>query len=320
MTPDRKIIARTQEVFAERRAGLEEAQLRRRSELYALAPEVEKIDESLRALGAEIGLSAFAPDAVERIARIRTRSAELREHRARILSKLGLSPEPSVLCAKCGDSGVLSDGSFCDCFREEYAAQTLRYLNAKMPVRNAAFSDFDPRVFSAVEDPEMGVSPRQAAAAHKDVCSEFSEHFDETHENLYLCGPSACGKSYLAAAIAARCAERGFSVEYVQAFDLCSAMEEKRFGRADDEAFAMVDSCFSVDLLIIDDLGCEATTSFTGPSLYNLISNRMSEHLSTVILSELSSEELSGRYMSQIASRIRNDYTNLFFIGTVRKN
>lgn len=317
MTPDRRILSKTRAIFEEKRRLSGSLQLQRQAALYAACPEIEGIDGALRALGVEIARSVFEADSARRLAEIKARAAELRANRTRLLQKAGLTEPESESCADCGDTGYLPDGGFCECFRKEYIRQTLSYLSGKLPV--GTFESFKPQMFSSAEDPEYGVSPRAAAETNARVLRTFAEKFDATHENLYMMGPSSCGKTYLAAAAARRAAERGFSVEYQTAFNLCADFEAQRFGRGDEDTDAAVRAYFDCDLLVLDDLGCEMSSAFSGPAIYNLLSSRHTAGKSTVILSELSSADISSRYMPQTAGRIRNDYTNLIFLGGMRR-
>lgn len=319
MTPDRRILALTRAAFEQKRRAADEERLRVRAQAYAAAPELEEMDEALRALGVEIARSVFHTDGPARIARIKERAATLRQSRAKVLARHELRDAEEMSCPHCGDTGVMSDGRLCDCFREEYARRTLTYLDGKLPAATGDFSCFDERLFSSAEDASYGISPRDAARANARVCVEFAEGFDKTAENLYMTGPASCGKTCLAAAIARRAAKRGFSVEYETAFSLCAAMEAQRFGRADENTDAAVRAAFENDLLIVDDLGCEMSSAFSGPAIYNLINTRLAERRSTVILSELTAGELSQRYLPQTAGRIANDYTNLIFLAAARR-
>ena len=69
------------------------------------------------------------------------------------------------------------------------------------------------------------------------------------------------------------------------------------------------------DLLILDDLGTELTTAFTVSSLYELINTRLVSGRKTVINTNLSVEEIRGRYSAQIASRLEGEYEVLRFYG-----
>ena len=58
------------------------------------------------------------------------------------------------------------------------------------------------------------------------------------------------------------------------------------------------------DLMILDDLGTEMTTSFTVSALYQLVNTRLIESRQTIISTNLSDEEIVRRYGPQTASRL----------------
>ena len=69
------------------------------------------------------------------------------------------------------------------------------------------------------------------------------------------------------------------------------------------------------DLLILDDLGTEMTTSFVQSALYRIINTRLMEKRSTIISTNLRPSELAGRYSPQVASRVEGEYQFLPFVG-----
>ena len=71
----------------------------------------------------------------------------------------------------------------------------------------------------------------------------------------------------------------------------------------------------SCDLLILDDLGTEMTTSFVVSALYQIVNTRLLERRSTIISTNLTPDQIAGRYSPQIASRIEGEYEILPFFG-----
>ena len=69
------------------------------------------------------------------------------------------------------------------------------------------------------------------------------------------------------------------------------------------------------ELLILDDLGTELTTSFTQSALYYIVNTRLTEHRKTIISTNLSDAELAARYIPQIMSRIGGEFDKLPFMG-----
>ena len=65
---------------------------------------------------------------------------------------------------------------------------------------------------------------------------------------------------------------------------------------------------FTCDLLIIDDLGTENVNSFVASRLFDILNERDLRRKSTVISTNLSFEELGGRYTERNFSRIFGNY------------
>ena len=72
----------------------------------------------------------------------------------------------------------------------------------------------------------------------------------------------------------------------------------------------------SCDLLILDDLGTEFSTSFVTAALYNIINTRLMGEKPTIINTNLSVAELERRYSNRMVSRLTTLYTPLRFVGT----
>ena len=69
------------------------------------------------------------------------------------------------------------------------------------------------------------------------------------------------------------------------------------------------------DLLILDDLGSELTSTMSQSALYTLINTRLTADKRTVISSNLTMDQVRARYTPQIASRLEGEYRVLPFYG-----
>ena len=108
--------------------------------------------------------------------------------------------------------------------------------------------------------------------------------------------------------------EKGFNVVYGSAHNLLSEIEKEHFGRlkTDDSP---EDNVLNADLLILDDLGAEFSTSFTVSMVYNIINTRILKGLPTIISTNLWYDEISDKYGNRVYSRIIGNYTPLEFAG-----
>ena len=92
--------------------------------------------------------------------------------------------------------------------------------------------------------------------------------------------------------------------------------EQQKFSRSpEEETQADIERYFRCDLLILDDLGTEMSTSFTTSVLYDLINTRLTGERRTIINTNLSPAELRARYTPQIASRLEGEYLLVRFYG-----
>ena len=114
---------------------------------------------------------------------------------------------------------------------------------------------------------------------------------------------------------------------YDTAVNVFAQFEEQKFSRDSDDSRDAKDETrryLAGDLLILDDLGTEMTTSFIQSALYQIINSRLVSGRRTIINTNLSEQELQQRYTPQIASRILGEYRKLPFFGTdlriVKKN
>ena len=69
------------------------------------------------------------------------------------------------------------------------------------------------------------------------------------------------------------------------------------------------------DLLILDDLGTEFTNAFTVTCLYQIVNTRLTHGFSTVISTNLTPDELTGKYDERLTSRLLGAYRVLQFKG-----
>jgi DNA replication protein DnaC len=168
------------------------------------------------------------------------------------------------------------------------------------------------------DDPEKGISglsPRVIMTGNHTICSDFAQQFpNHSVHNLFLNGAPGLGKTFLSACIARVVSERGFSVVYDTAGNIFSQFEARKFEK-DADAQESTRRYLNCDLLIMDDLGSEMTTSFTQSVLYEIINTRLIQNRRTVISSNLSVADVAKRYQAQIYSRLSGEYQSLPFVG-----
>jgi len=117
---------------------------------------------------------------------------------------------------------------------------------------------------------------------------------------LSLIGPSGCGKTHLAAAIANERISRGYPAIFQSIPDLLDHLRSAfspNSAVAYDELFERV--C-NAPLLILDDLGAQASTSWAKEKLSQLLNHRFNSELPTVITTSTPVEELEDRIRTRL--------------------
>ena len=290
----------------------------RRRTAYARAPRLAEIEAELRGTMGRIISSALArgTDPVPAIRVLRDENLQLQRERAELLTSLGYPAdylEEKPACAKCGDTGYVS-GGVCACLRAYYAREQLAELSRLLPLGEDSFETFSFDWYDSAVQPAFGISPRENMERNYDVCRDYAYQFAKGSGDLLLSGGTGLGKTFLSACIARVVSENGFSVVYDTAASVFSRFEDAKF-RRDDGGSEDADRCMRCDLLILDDLGTEMTTSFVQSALYQIVNGRLMAGRSTIISTNLAPEEIGSRYGRSVLSRLEGEYEIRPFFG-----
>jgi len=301
-----------------RRRELDGAALRDR--LYAEYPRLRELDGEISSICSQAVQPTLSDgtDPEQAMKDAHPQLSRLRAERGKLLGGIGISEGelyPLPLCSACGDSGYIF-GRPCACLREHYIREQNALLSRALDFENKNFGKFETRFYPEEEQEGIPLSPRAIASRAYDTCLGFARNFRRLSGtvSLLISGQPGLGKTFLAACIACEVSSQGFWALYTTASDMLALCEEERFGRGEDRGRSgRFTAC---DLLILDDLGTEFTTSFTQSALFDLIDTRLREKKSTVVTTNLSPEERAERYTRQIASRLDGEYELLPLYGT----
>jgi len=293
-------------------------ELRRRTfELFEKFPRLSEIDSERKLLGLSIAGNVLSGgDSSAGLKKIRKKSEALRAEQETILTDNGFPPDcldDKPVCTKCGDLYYIGSTP-CECLMKAYRTEQSSALSDLFRVGPGNFCDFDLSLYSDKPFENYPYSPRANVKAKLELCRRYAEGFGDGSGNLFITGDCGLGKTYLAACVAKTIVDKGFSVIYVSTFELSSNMEATRFER-DNAAATELERYEKCDLLIIDDLGTEMTTSYSVAAFYNLMNRRMTGNKKTIIVTNLNPTEITTRYNRQIAARIESDYTVLLLYG-----
>ena len=306
---------RAKQVLDRRRETAEREAEQKAEELELLSPELRALNRKLSAAGLKAVQLAIAGDQAA-LDRLRDENLADQERRREILESLGSSEEALEVhytCPVCNDTGIVGN-HYCDCFKRLVKSLQTENLNAVSPAGDSSFDNFNLEYYRGVTDPETGVDAYERMGQIVSYCEAYAEDFGLSSPSLILYGNTGLGKTHLSLAIANKAIEKGFNVVYGSAHNLLSEIEKEHFGRlkTDDSP---EDNVLNADLLILDDLGAEFSTSFTVSMVYNIINTRILKGLPTIISTNLWYDEISDKYGNRVYSRIIGNYTPLEFAG-----
>jgi DNA replication protein DnaC len=175
----------------------------------------------------------------------------------------------------------------CECTirkREESQAEELRRLSNLDALADLTFANFDPEI----EGVEEAYRAAKAYAA-------------DLHGWIFFHGGCGVGKTHLAVAIAREVMEQErLSVYFAVVPDLLDQLRasfDPSAGIGYEDRFQQIRSAH---LLILDDLGTEATSAWAREKLYQLLNQRYIEQRPTVVTSNQPFEHIDERILSRL--------------------
>ncbi len=222
-----------------------------------------------------------------------------------------------------------------------------RYIN-RLPLvvtTNLAERDFEERIASRLQDPELVTRARILATDYRNPTGDFGhselssldllhnrtfvnfdlrkgeglspddtrsldkafhaarQYAEEPRGWLVIIGPYGCGKTHLAAAVANYRTDLGDPPLFIVVPDLLDHLRATFSPTSNVTLDRRFEEIRTAPLLILDDLGTQATTPWVKEKLYQLFNYRYNAELSTVITSANSLEEMDPRIRSRMMDR-----------------
>lgn len=300
-----------------RRENAETEQKKRHDEAAAKIPELLEIEKKVSETGlAAVKAIGMGENAAGYLRDLSKQNLEAQKIRRKLLTAAGFSPdflEYHPVCGTCSDKGFIG-GKPCACLEALARSIALAELSENSPASTSTFESFNLEYYPKTADPETGISPYGRMSEIFKFCKDYADDFSPHSPSLYMHGKTGLGKTHLSLATAVKVVTMGFGVIYGSAQNLIGKIEREHFGRnkGDTDTEQAVLNC---DLLIVDDLGAEFSTTFTVSTIYNIINTRLSKGSPVIISTNLTPEELEHRYSERIASRIAGNYISLQFFG-----
>ena len=248
---------------------------------------------------------------------LRKKNEELARKKEAILLANGYPANylsPIYDCPDCKDTGMI-ENKRCHCFKQ--AAINLLYTQSNLSklLQDQDFTTFSFDYYdNTIVDPKSKCTARQNIENIYRTCQSFVQNFDTKFENLLFYGNAGLGKTFLSHCIAKELLKTTHTVVYLTSYELFEILG-KDFQEEDKTKQTSEEHILTCDLLIIDDLGTELTTSFTMSKLSVCINERFLNHRSTIISTNFRISEISSVYGERNWSRIISSYSLLHFFG-----
>jgi DNA replication protein DnaC len=292
--------------------------------LYEKVPRVREIDAELSGMGTNLSSMILRNDSdrLKLLGEMREMCDALHVERDRLLKKSGIKADyfETFKCADCKDTGYAGDDR-CRCLNRRLIDKYYEMSNIGKVLKRENFGAFEADYYSGEVDAKTGMSPRAVMETNYKKCREFVEKSEDADAppdsmNMYLYGNTGLGKTFLCNCVAKEFLDKGHTVLYLTAPQLFKMVEDARFKRdGAEENDERVEMVYSVELLIIDDLGSEFQTTVTVAEFFNIINSRLIGGKRTIISSNLNPAEFNAVYSDRITSRVYGNYAMLLFVG-----
>ena len=312
-----EIFEKAKREISNRKNNAETLAKRRRDELVTACPELEQIEREISRAGIDaakaIGMGA---NAKEYINQLKEKNLDAQQQRKDLLNSLDIDEnylEPQYTCKICEDKGIVN-GKRCECFKSLLKKLAYEDLCKCSSVKLSSFDDFKLEYYPNTYDDKSGVVPREQMSQILNYCKSWASDFSRQAPSVLMYGATGLGKTHLSLAMAKSAIDKGYAVVYGSTQNLLSKLEREKFSKSYDDNVTerMLLEC---DLLILDDLGAEFSTSFTTSALYNIINTRIATGLPVIINTNLTIEDVEDKYTQRILSRIIGYYSLLEFFG-----
>lgn len=297
----------------------------KKNKLYNKIPQLKKIDELLYTTGLQLSKQILLSEnnlsnLEEKIKELEQKMMDLNIEKGELLTKYGYSSDFLELkyeCNICNDTGFINNKE-CKCFKKRLIEMAYENSNLNILLDYQSFDNFNFLYYSEEKDEEEGLSPRENIRNVFNKCQYFVRNFNTIDKNLFMYGPTGLGKTFLSSCIAKKLLDSGKIVFYQTAYNIFEILESYKFNKEPESNQLIkeqVKALYEVDLLIIDDLGTEFSSTFTNAAFFNILNTRILNKKKTIINTNLEMEDIVEKYSDRVISRILDKYIILKFFG-----
>lgn len=174
--------------------------------------------------------------------------------------------------------------------------QRIEFARIPLRFRDKGFTEY--RAESAGQQRALLLTSAYA----KDFASQLKEG-----RCLVLVGAAGTGKTHLALAIAKDVIRQGFTARYVTVHEAIEAIRETWRSDSVEPESAVVKRMAGVDLLVLDEVGVQYGKESEHVELFKILNKRYNDVKPTVVLSNVSPDELSRYLGERVYDRLREN-------------
>lgn len=291
-------------IYDDRRLNHVKEQMRRKLEVETKVPGFKELENKVIDLSMEYGKAKIKCKNNPELASDMTKKYHeemmgLRMDKKKLLEDAGYPYDYLELnydCTKCYDTGYV-DNEKCSCYRQIEARFLYDYSNISDLLERNNFETMSDEYYSSTE-----VEAFEKAVM---TCKNFIKNFNSDYRNLLFIGEVGVGKTFLSSCVAKELIDKGCSVVFFSATQLFQTISNTLY---DKEALSdFLNTIYTVDLLIIDDLGTEMANDFVRSYLLSIVSERALRRKSMIYSSNKSLNDLIERYSDRVFSRMYED-------------
>lgn len=301
--------------YIRRRSMLENE--KRKKQIYVKCPRIKDTDKEISRTSLRVAKIVLSGANVsEELNNLKERNKKLNSEKEGLLKAMGYPGDylaRKYRCRNCKDEGYVN-GKMCFCFKNMLKKYAYEELNQLSPLSLSSFNTFDVKHYSDEID-YKGSSSRIRMTKILEFCKRYAAEFNTESKSLFFQGEPGLGKTHLSLAIARVVIDNGFGVVYGSVPNIINKLEKERFNNGNESSSDTEYHLTNCDLLILDDLGSEFSTSFSKSAIHNIINSRILMNKPTIISSNLSSSELGQTYSARVLSRIMGNFIKLTFVG-----
>lgn len=199
-------------------------------------------------------------------------------------------------CSKCYDTGYI-DSEKCTCYHKIEAEFLYDYSNIRDLLERNNFENMSREYYVGDELVRFDNAVM--------TCKNYINNFNSDFRNLLFIGEVGAGKTFLASCVAKELIDKGASVIFFSATQLFQSISNILYNKETLSDF--MNTLYTVDLLIIDDLGTEMTNDFVRSYLLSIISERALRRKSMIYTSNKTLDDIRDKYSDRVFSRMYDE-------------